>query len=173
MKRFGFLYQRNILDDLASLYQIKGCLEQQPSSSFLLLSLKSWTGIAIRTFLKRKANIDKKYTCRESRSKSSCLFLQKIERSSTTMLDRWSIEITEITETDPMLDQQEEHSGSNKEPSSKDRRVSENIPFNIINNYFSIGVVRFTSIRVILNRLKPGLILIPGCSHLFQVPSGA
>ena len=61
--------------------------------------------------------------------------MQKIERSSTTMLDRWSIGITELEE---VQDEPESDSGSQKH---KDKRVSENIPFNIINNYFSIGVV--------------------------------
>ena len=57
--------------------------------------------------------------------------LQKVEKSSQTLLDRWSISITEI-----------EESASNSSQDHLDRRcVSEKIPFNIINNYFSIGVV--------------------------------
>jgi len=62
------------------------------------------------------------------------LLLQKIEKSSTVMLDRWSISITnaESESTDDSV---------NSSRDNLDRRVSEKIPFDIINNYLSIGVV--------------------------------
>ena len=53
--------------------------------------------------------------------------LQKIERSTTTMLDRWSINIVE----DERLEDSEH---------DDDHGAVQDIPFNIINNYFSIGV---------------------------------
>lgn len=49
--------------------------------------------------------------------------LQKIEKSSVVMMDRWHIEVSEQTGT-----QESEEAG-------------DKIPYNIINNYFSIGVV--------------------------------
>ena len=61
--------------------------------------------------------------------------LQKIERSSSTLLDRWSITITNQKSND------HDSNGSKDNLAEADRRVSEKIPFNIINNYFSIGVV--------------------------------
>ena len=63
------------------------------------------------------------------------IIFQKIERSTTTLLDRWSIKITDVVQEV----EQQEH---------VDRRVSEKIPFNIINNYFSIGVVSKTMAKV-------------------------
>lgn len=50
--------------------------------------------------------------------------LQKIEKSSVVMMDRWHIEVSEQTGT-------QETGGD----------VADRIPYNIINNYFSIGVV--------------------------------
>ncbi len=129
VKRFGYIKGSRIFLPFfyfASQYQIKGCLDQSTSLPPLFCCW-AWNPLQVSV------------TPSLVLSQHS---LQKIERSSTTKLDRWSIEITEITEPEPTLDQPEEHSGSNKESSSKDRRVSENIPFNIINNYFSIGVVR-------------------------------
>ena len=60
-------------------------------------------------------------------------YFQKIERSSKTMLDRWSIAITN----------EDDYSKGSKDNLNEENRkmVSEKIPFNIINNYFSIGVV--------------------------------
>lgn len=52
------------------------------------------------------------------------LLLQKIEKSSVVMMDRWHIEVSEQTGT-------QETGGD----------VADRIPYNIINNYFSIGVV--------------------------------
>ena len=70
------------------------------------------------------------------KSKNSNLIhftFQKIERSSKTMLDRWSIAITN----------EDDYSKGSKDNLNEENRrmVSEKIPFNIINNYFSIGVV--------------------------------
>lgn len=48
---------------------------------------------------------------------------QKIEKSSVVMMDRWHIEVSEQTGT-----QETEEAG-------------DKIPYNIVNNYFSIGVV--------------------------------
>ena len=59
-------------------------------------------------------------------------FFQKIERSTVTKLDRWNINITnDDVPADPgeKINQQDEP------------EKQQNIPFNIINNYFSIGVV--------------------------------
>lgn len=52
--------------------------------------------------------------------------LQKIEKASMVMLDRWQIEVVEDKLTD---------SGE----------VGDPIPYNIINNYFSVGVVSMTA----------------------------
>ena len=53
-------------------------------------------------------------------------YLQKISQSSTVMLDRWSISVSdeERDKSEPII------------------RANDKIPYNIINNYFSIGVVR-------------------------------
>lgn len=48
--------------------------------------------------------------------------LQKIERASTVLMDRWHIEVSE----------QKDDGSPPGDP----------IPYNIINNYFSVGVVR-------------------------------
>lgn len=47
-------------------------------------------------------------------------FMQKIDKSTTVMMDRWQVEVLNLSEASP-----------NGDP----------IPYNIINNYFSIGVV--------------------------------
>lgn len=50
--------------------------------------------------------------------------LHKIARASTVMLDRWLIELSDTAPPDP------------------DQKIADTrIPYNIINNYFSIGVV--------------------------------
>lgn len=51
--------------------------------------------------------------------------LQKIEKASIVMLDRWQIDVIEDKTTDPC-------------------EVGDPIPYNIINNYFSVGVVSRT-----------------------------
>ena len=56
--------------------------------------------------------------------------MQKIERSTMTMLDRWNVNIVESSGKAAATAATEE-----SEPGT-----SSNIPFNIINNYFSIGV---------------------------------
>lgn len=50
--------------------------------------------------------------------------LQKIEKSTVVMMDRWHIEVSEQTGTHEDMDE-----------------VADKIPYNIVNNYFSIGVV--------------------------------
>ena len=57
---------------------------------------------------------------------------QKIERSTVTKLDRWNINIT----NDEVSADPGEKNNQQDEPEKQ-----QNIPFNIINNYFSIGVV--------------------------------
>jgi hypothetical protein len=63
------------------------------------------------------------------------LCFQKIEQSTTTKLDRWNITITENLEPVSGTDGEKEN---NNQPQADN---SDKIPFNIINNYFSIGVV--------------------------------
>jgi len=52
---------------------------------------------------------------------------QKIERASTVLMDRWQIEVSE----------QKDDGAHPGDP----------IPYNIINNYFSVGVVRIVSLH--------------------------
>lgn len=51
--------------------------------------------------------------------------LHKIAKASTIMLDRWSIELYDTCLADP----------------NNMKSVETKIPYNVINNYFSIGVV--------------------------------
>jgi len=46
--------------------------------------------------------------------------MQKIDRAASVMMDRWSISLSDVVETDQSGDP---------------------MPYNIINNYFSVGVV--------------------------------
>jgi hypothetical protein len=69
------------------------------------------------------------------------LFFQKIERSSTIKLDRWNITITENPEGMTSTDGEKENNNQLQAAGS------DKIPFNIINNYFSIGVVSLASLR--------------------------
>ena len=65
-----------------------------------------------------------------------CVFLdsfKKIERSTVTMLDRWNITITN--------DDSSVELGGQGSQDKDEQEKQQNIPFNIINNYFSIGVV--------------------------------
>ena len=66
----------------------------------------------------------------------SCSF-QKIERSSVTKLDRWNITITENPDAATSSEGEKENNNQLEREADSDK-----IPFNIINNYFSIGVVR-------------------------------
>lgn len=72
--------------------------------------------------------------------------LHKIARASTVMLDRWLIELSDTQPLDPCQ-------------TLADTRI----PYNIINNYFSIGVVNihYQSINININRC-----IISGCSYL-------
>lgn len=56
--------------------------------------------------------------------------LHKIARASTVMLDRWLIELSDTAVPEPSINQ-----------------ADTRIPYNIINNYFSIGVVSILSFR--------------------------
>lgn len=58
----------------------------------------------------------------------STFSLQKIEKSTVVMMDRWHIEVSEQTGT------------------QEGDEVGDKIPYNIINNYFSIGVVSVTAL---------------------------
>ena len=101
-------------------------LKQQNEKHFLAI-LKSW---AIKLVYMHWKWGNAAYIFDEA------FILQKIERSSKTMLDRWSITITDQKG-------EEEYSKGSKDNLNEEKRkmVSEKIPFNIINNYFSIGVV--------------------------------
>jgi len=57
--------------------------------------------------------------------------LTKIERSTTTMLDRWNVNIVESSG---------KAAAAAAAAATEESGTSSNIPFNIINNYFSIGV---------------------------------
>ena len=125
------------------------------------------------------------------------LLLQKYERSETTMLDRWSITVSDI-DPDPirraassdglevkfgrkiLLIVKHKIDFSWQDPNGQraltiPKMLSEHgqIPFTIINNYFSIGVVgdphilgsRCARLSIIRN--------IPGRSYLLQVSLGA
>lgn len=72
--------------------------------------------------------------------------LHKIARASTVMLDRWLIELSDTQPLDPCQ-------------TLADTRI----PYNIINNYFSIGVVNIYYHWLIVDIYKS---VIPGCSHL-------
>lgn len=51
--------------------------------------------------------------------------LHKIAKATPVMLDRWLIELSDTALPDP------------------DQKIDTRIPYNIINNYFSVGVVSF------------------------------
>lgn len=58
--------------------------------------------------------------------------LHKIARASTIMVDRWQIELYDTAPPDP------------------DQKITDTrIPYNIINNYFSIGVVSILQIQLL------------------------
>ncbi|XP_066989489.1 diacylglycerol kinase 1 isoform X2 [Macrobrachium rosenbergii] len=61
--------------------------------------------------------------------------LKKIEKSSVVMMDRWHIEVSEQTGTQDDID-----------------KVGDKIPYNIINNYFSIGVDAAICVKFHLER---------------------
>ncbi|KAK8733741.1 hypothetical protein OTU49_006462, partial [Cherax quadricarinatus] len=61
--------------------------------------------------------------------------LKKIEKSSVVMMDRWHIEVSEQSAT------QED-----------DQIVGDKIPYNIVNNYFSIGVDAAICVKFHLER---------------------
>lgn len=64
--------------------------------------------------------------------------LHKIARASSIMVDRWLIELFETAAPDP------------------DQKITDTrIPYNIINNYFSIGVVSFIIVINIIEILSP------------------
>lgn len=68
------------------------------------------------------------------------------------MMDRWQITVSEEEESDVPGDP---------------------IPYNIVNNYFSIGVVSPINSDSLVGSMMPDwndFLFIPGCSHLFQVP---
>jgi len=84
------------------------------------------------------------------------LFFQKIERSSTIKLDRWNITITENPEVMTSLEGEKENNNQLQAAGS------DKIPFNIINNYFSIGVVSPASLRdQKLDRFSKKIVLRP------------
>jgi hypothetical protein len=76
---------------------------------------------------------------------------QKIEKATPVMMDRWQIAVSESDDS------------ANEAPGDP-------MPYNIVNNYFSIGVVRGlqnptqTAELIPLNPLR-----IPGCCNLLQI----
>ncbi|EEB18661.1 Diacylglycerol kinase beta, putative [Pediculus humanus corporis] len=61
--------------------------------------------------------------------------LKKIEKASIVMLDRWQIDVTEDPSVDP-------------------KEIGDPIPYNIINNYFSVGVDAAICVKFHLEREK-------------------
>lgn len=68
--------------------------------------------------------------------------LHKVAKATPVMMDRWSIELTDIQEA----------------PQFEGKPNADRIPYNIINNYFSVGVVSTSTYYSYVRLLSRGIL---------------